>query len=187
MPRRARHQFIVLAEDMRHYHFVRSWLRTRFSTSRVEVRPKLSPRGRGAGDQWVREHYPRELSARRSRRADANVWLVVVIDGDTVGSETRRSQLAAAAHERGVEPAIGPDERVLFVVPCRNIETWFAWAEGESVGETEDYKNRYRNAAPTEYGQRAAGRCHEGEATFPVSVREACKEVHRVAEAMESS
>lgn len=179
MAKRDRIRVQVLAEDHRSYHFVRGWLEARLTKDRVEVgRVDLSPVG--SGEQRVRERYPQELNARRSRPAQANEWLVVITDGDTVGLEERKRLLQREAESRGVKPPLPqPDERVILAVPCRNIESWFRWAEGDSVDETTDYKNHYRSGAkPSRLGKRAQDRCPENPDTFPGSILDVCRQLN---------
>ncbi|MDR0765184.1 MAG: hypothetical protein LBE65_06325 [Synergistaceae bacterium] len=54
-----------------------------------------------------------------------------------------------------------PSGKVLLMIPKRNIETWFEWfetraADGETVNETDDYKQKHRNAKPKQYGENSA-------------------------------
>src|SRR3546814_998919 len=55
------------------------------------------------------------------------------------GPDARLSELAHACRSVAVEP-LGPDDRVVVLVPTWNIETWLAYLDGETVDETKrDY------------------------------------------------
>lgn len=184
MAKRDRHQFVILAEDKRQYDFARAWLRSRFGQDRVEIRRSQTSL-RGSGEQRVRERFPIELRARRQRRRDANDWLVVLIDGDGTDPDSRRQQLLKKVGQDGqTDAAIEADERVLVAVPCRNIETWFRWAMGWEVEETEDYKKRFGDAKPGSLGRKARQRCDEERKLFPPSLIDACEQLDRVARVM---
>jgi hypothetical protein len=73
-----------------------------------------------------------------------------------------------------------PEDRVAFFVPRRNIETWIAYLEGESVDEEElkDYKTFKRGHSRTKPAKELARRCIQStplEGT-PPSLVAACKE-----------
>jgi hypothetical protein len=96
------------------------------------IRVEKAPAGRGAGEQFVRERFPRELKAHRSR--PVSQALVVMMDGDAGGVEIRLQQLAKACRDAGVTERAG-HERVAFLIPTWNIETWLAYLDGEDVEE----------------------------------------------------
>ena len=73
-------QVIVLREDKQQEVFVRRFMKPR---TNHPIRVLLAPDGEGAGEQFVREQYPRQLRALRA--ATVNAVLVVVIDADTAG------------------------------------------------------------------------------------------------------
>jgi len=61
----------------------------------------------GAGEQYVREHYPAELRAFRARAARAKTVFVVQTDADKLTVKERHQKLAEKLHEEKVSPA-GP-------------------------------------------------------------------------------
>lgn len=132
--------FIVLAEDWRHQQLVRRYLVRRFQCSRYDIHPIDLPSGRSAGEQWVRENYPRQLEAWRNRSAHARTALIVVIDADTNTVANRQQQLRRSAQEAGVA-ARGDDDAVVHLIPKRNVETWILCLTGETVNESGDYKH----------------------------------------------
>ncbi len=97
----------------------------------------LNPKGRGSGEQWVRERYASEVKKLRSAPHVARA-LVTVIDEDKQGAGRREAQLAEALKDAGL-PARKADEAVLHIIPARNIETWLEYLKGETVDERKNY------------------------------------------------
>ncbi len=130
-------EVVVLCEDLQQEVFVRRFLQRR-GCERFLFQPPISPAGRGSGEHWVRGRFPRELQAHRSQAARRNTWLLVVTDADTRTVQDRVQGFARACEEADV-PLRRPGEKVIFVIPRRNIETWFAYLREEVVNETETY------------------------------------------------
>jgi len=130
-------EVVVLCEDLQQECFIRRFLQKR-GRQRYDFRPLISPAGRGSGEQWVRVRFPRELKAHRSRIGRRSTWLIVATDADTQGVESRIRSFAHACDDAGV-PFREQSERVIFVVPKRNIETWFAYLRGENPNERDTY------------------------------------------------
>jgi len=124
-------QLVLLCEDSQHEAFSRRFLREMGWDTRA-IRVEKAPGGRGAGEQFVRERYPVELNAHRSRHVSQA--LVVVIDGDSEGVAARLRQLDQACREAAI-PERTPNEAVALFVPTWSIETWLAYLDGESVAE----------------------------------------------------
>jgi hypothetical protein len=131
-------EVVVLCEDRQQEYFIRRFLQKR-GRQRYEFRPLISPAGRGSGEQWVRERFPRELKAHRSQVGRRNTWLIVATDADTQNVESRINALARACDDASV-PFRAGHESVIFVIPKRNIETWFAYLRGEQVNEAGTYR-----------------------------------------------
>jgi hypothetical protein len=64
------------------------------------LRVEKAPGGQGAGEQFVRERFPLELKAHRTR--PVSQALVVLIDGDAEGTAARLQRLGQACREAGV-------------------------------------------------------------------------------------
>jgi hypothetical protein len=64
--------------------------------------------------------------------------LVAAIDADTRTVAQRMRDFDDVCKEIGLEPR-QRDERVMYVVPRRNIETWLAFLAGENVDEDHEY------------------------------------------------
>ena len=131
---------IVLAEDERHQRFIRHYLKLKNYSGR-EIRFEPLPSGRGCGEQWVRENYAKQVQAFRGRSTRAGTALIVAIDADTRTVDDRLRQLEHALdNDRAARRA--NEERIVHLVPRRNIETWALCLSGEQVDEVTDYKRR---------------------------------------------
>lgn len=131
-------EVVVLCEDRQQECFIRRFLQRR-GRDHYDFRALISPAGRGSGEQWVRERFPRELKAHRSQIGRRCTWLIVATDADIQGVENRVQGFAKACNDAGV-PFRKESERVMFVISKRNIETWFAYLRGESVNEVDRYR-----------------------------------------------
>ena len=124
--------------------------------------------GKGSGEQYVREQYPKQLTdARKKNRA-----LIVMIDGDNLGAQKRMRQLAEACKERGVDNR-GKGEAVAVFVPESNIEDWIHHLD-RSVRGRLHHENDCRSAV-----KKLADIC-DGDGKlpddFPPSLSRACDE-----------
>lgn len=169
---------VLLCEDRQTDSFVRRFLSHRGFHGR-EIKTILGPPGRQSGEQWVRTRYPEELTAIRARR---QAFLLVIVDADTQSTAGRRIQLDQACQAKGV-PRRRSEDPVIIAVPRRNIETWFAYLNGQRVNETTTYPrlNRMRDCRlPARELYRM---CHEEQRLAepaPPSLEEACQEYQRL-------
>jgi len=147
-----RRRAVVLCEDRAHWHFARAYLDKR-GWNTHQLQPKISPSGGGSAEQWVRNKYPQELQAHRAK-AGEEVALIVIVDADMRSRDEHIVSLEKMGTRR-------PEDRVAFFVPRRNIETWIAYLEGESVDEEElkDYKTFKRGHSRTKPAKELARRC----------------------------
>jgi hypothetical protein len=127
---------IILCEDRQHEAFARRFL-VRAGYHRRRLRVQVSPKGRGSGEQFVRERFGEELGYYRNRQHRVQQVLVVLIDADKKTTADRIRQMERICSEGGVQPR-QPNERVAVFVPARNIETWLAYLGGETVDETRE-------------------------------------------------
>lgn len=169
-------QVIVLCEDKQQEVFVRRFLKPR---TNHPMRIVSAPVGEGAGEQFVREQYPQQLRALRA--ATVNVALVVMIDGDVAGLTERMRQLDESCGLSGIEPRTD-DDRVIVLVPERNIETWLAYLAGATVDETTSYPKPDRPGDCKTHIRALADMCRAGElrAPAPPSLVTACREFRTV-------
>lgn len=129
-------RFRALYEDRSH----EQWLRGLVDLARIPARDlTLEPKAQsGSGEQWVRERFPVLLKEHRSlKNAQRSLWLVVVADADL---QDRARILREAIANAGLDP-VSPDDRVLLLIPARNIETWAWCLLDHTVDETTDYKH----------------------------------------------
>ncbi len=124
-------QLVLLCEDKQHEAFARRFLNAMGWETRA-LRVEKAPGGRGSGEQYIRERFPLELKAHRSR--PVSQALVVLVDGDREGTVARLQQLDRACREAGVAVR-AQDERVALFIPTWNVETWLAYLDGEAVDE----------------------------------------------------
>ncbi len=167
---------VILCEDRQHEAFVRRFLAQAGKGLRVQ-RVEVSPKGRGSGEQFVRARFARELAFYRERQHRVEQALIVVIDADGRDMGERARQFDQAATEGGGAPR-GPEERVLIFVPARNIETWLAYLDGQTVNESDQYP---RLASPRDcqhHVERLYQMCQQGALRQPAppSLESACAE-----------
>jgi hypothetical protein len=117
----------ILCEDRRTERFVRR-LCERYRIQ-VVVPPEVSPHGKGAASAWVLASYAKLVRQRRSKSFQANLGLLVVIDGDNVGLRRRLQELDEKLDAAGLEHR-DPNEPIAIFVPTWSIETWLAHLHG---------------------------------------------------------
>jgi len=169
---RRQDQIVLLCEDTQHEAFVRRFLERRG----WRHKPRVLKSSTGAGEQFVREHFPTELRAIRHRHVDRAQ--IVVIDGDNRGPAGRIAQLDAACQARDIKPR-QQHERVAFVVPTWNIETWLAYLDGETVdARRSDYPRLERERDCSRHGTALIKMCDEGvlRSPAPSSLKQTCEE-----------
>jgi hypothetical protein len=132
-------QVIVLAEDERQQRFVRYYLR-KLSYTTHDIRLEPLPAGRGSGEASVRTRYSPAVKAYRARSARAQTSLVVAIDADTGDIAHRAGQLEERLVSEGQSLRTG-EERIIHLIPRRNIETWILNLNGNSVDEDTDFRH----------------------------------------------
>jgi hypothetical protein len=132
-------EIVILAEDLRQANFAWHYLKHDGHSYR-SLRVKISPKGRGAGEQYVRECYPDEVTNYRSSSARRRAALIVEIDADTKTVYYRERQLESELNHARVANR-KKSERIALLIPKRNIETWILCLTGEEVNETTDCKS----------------------------------------------
>lgn len=167
---------VILCEDKQHATFARRFLKKMGWTKPPRIAPL--PAGRGSGEQSVREQFPIELKSYRSNRGVVGQALVVIQDGDDRGVKARHAELDAACTASGVA-AREVVERVAVLVPTWNIETWFAYLDGEDVDEGEKgYRRLSRQRDCQRHVDALAEMCRQGalRPPAPPSLDAACVE-----------
>ena len=168
-------QIVLLCEDQQHEVFLRRFLSSVGWETRG-MRVVKAPGGQGSAEQFVRQQFPGELRAQRSR--PVSQALVAMIDGDTHGVEGRLEQLNEACRASGVDVR-GQGERVAVFSPTWRIETWFAYLSGATVDETKsDYPRLTRERECQPHVDALTEMCRAGtlRPPSPPSLERACVE-----------
>jgi len=170
-------QIVLLCEDTQHETFTCRFLKKMgWSTRRMRVE-KGSGRP-GSGEQFVRERFPRELQAYRSKRGSVGQTLIVMVDGDNRGVRGRLDALDAVCEARGVKRRES-GEHVAIFVPTWRIETCLAYLDGDTVDESKkDYPRLERESECQRHVKALASMCREGKLRdpAPASLAAACDE-----------
>ena len=167
---------VLLCEDRQHEAFARRFLTVaRWSTQELRVvRP--AP-GEGAGAGFVLRQLPHEMRDRRRRVSGRS--LIAVVDGDADGYRSRIEQLMARCEAEGAP--IRDDDNVYLLAPSRNIETWFAYLEGDAVNEAVAYPRLRRERDCQRHVNELHQMCERNELRQPAppSLERACEEYRR--------
>ena len=83
---------------------------------------------------------PGAVVAYRERAARAETSLIVVIDADAEETGRRTRQLEESLKSKGL-PRRNPEERIVHLIPKRNIETWIVNLNGRQVDEEYDHRH----------------------------------------------
>lgn len=170
---------VILCEDRQQEVFARHYL-VRCGVPRAKIRTNICPKGKQAGEQYVREQYPVEVSAHRSKSSFLSLGLTVVTDADTHSVQDRlqtldKALLASSQHGRQI------NERIGIFVPKRNIETWIHYLKGAVINEETSYTKLQCESDCKPLVEDLVKRCMNGlEHGAPDSLRQACREVERV-------
>ena len=175
-------RLVILCEDLQQEVFARTFFLRR-GFERRKIRSKVNPKGKGSGEQWVRECYPLEVQAYRRKNAE-NVCLAVITDADLTHTvQERLHQLDKVLETSGHEKR-QPHERIAIFTPKRNIETWIHYL---MTGVTEDEETEYPHFRGNEgrcksYVEKLVEEiCPKGlPEDAPPSLQAACQELQRI-------
>jgi len=172
-------EFIILCEDRQQEIFARYFL-TGCGVHPHKIRLRLPVRGKGSGEQYVRENYPKEVKAYRSRSTHLSVCLAVLIDADVKSVNDRTDELVSALKANGLPPR-GIDEKIAHFIPKRNIETWIFYLHGELVDEEINYKREIDKETLRSSVERLVQlRSKKLPDDAPPSLHSAAHELHRI-------
>ena len=148
------------------------------------LRFEVSPRGSGAAEHFVRQHYPVEVREQRARATYQNVSLVTILDADVGSVADRHGQLEDGLRASELSPR-GPTERIAVVVPKRAVETWVRWLldPAAPVDEATDFGSRYSIDDCRRAGGRLPSACGGAVRDLPralPSLTRGCEELRRV-------
>lgn len=173
MTRRVR--LVVVAEDRQTEMFLRRTLYGLGFTGR-DLTFKTAPKAMQSADQWVLQmHGVEAKKLRANAHAQPNTGMVTCIDADQNTVADRQAQLEAA-----MASARKPNERMAWLVPKQNIETWLRALGGESADEATDYKRRGRDPVPCDAAATAFLRLQPGQHVSLPSLHAARAEIDRV-------
>jgi len=166
-------QIVILCEDRQHEVFIRHYLKKRHSVTERQIRVVVCPEGRGAGEQYVRREYPIQVMVLRQKRHLSKA-LVTMIDADTQMVSERLNQLVPLPQET---------EKIVRLVPKRNIETWIYYLNNDlsSVNETDTYRKLDKESACKPGVEKLVKFCITGlPADCLPSLQVGCIELHRL-------
>lgn len=174
-------QVIILCEDTQQEVFVRRFLKTHRAVERHTIRVIKNPSGKGAGEHFVREHFPLELKALRQRAAKTELIVVIDADTSTVSQIMNKLERACCTHKIDY---LDKNERVALIIPRRNIETWITYLNGQSINEETAYPKLQKESDCQTAITQLSTLCDAQTApeNFPDSLRMACHEYTKVAQ-----
>ena len=175
-------RLIVLCEDRQQEVFVRAYL-TSLGFRYDQLEFKTNPKGKGSGEQFVREEYLKEVKAYRCKRHRLSIGLIALIDADPAYSVEERIRQFDTVLENSDQKKRQDDESIAIIVPKRNIETWIHYLQGKAVNEDDEYaKFDKREAMCKDSVKKLAQQiCPIGlPENAPQSMQQACDELRRV-------
>ncbi len=134
-------QYVVLCEDLQTQVFIRrALIRRGAHPRRIQLVALPSEVEEGAGDHYVARHYPTQAEAHRSRASHTRAALIVHMDVDPRNSVAARMNRLEQALSTAGMPARGAEERIAYLLPKRNIETWIHfYLDGPPIDEVTEY------------------------------------------------
>ncbi len=173
-------RIVILCEDLQHEVFCRRFfLRKGFSYH--QLRTIRNPKGKGSGEQFVREHYAKEVRTYRSKSSYQSIALAVVIDADMYSVVQRLNQLDSALTEDSQQNR-KQNEKIAIFVPKRNIETWIHFLREKEVDETTVYSKLDKEGDCKQYVDELVDNICPFDLpdNAPESLHTACAELQRI-------
>ncbi len=173
-------QVIVLCEDKQQEVCARHFL-IEIGFDRHKMIFRTSPKGKQAGEQFVREHYSSEVRAYRSKKNHLSVCLIAIIDADikTVDQRLQQFDESLVSHSMQIRQA---DEKIVLFVPKRNIETWIYHLNGKPVDEETPYPKLQKESDCKSCVEGLLKQCHNDSLknNAPPSLLRAIDEARRI-------
>ncbi|MEI6757121.1 MAG: hypothetical protein FDX18_05905 [Chlorobium sp.] len=169
---------IILCEDSQQEAFLRRFLKKRNIVGK-KIRVVKNPAGKGSGEHFVRKEFPMQLNALRKRSAKTD--LIVAIDADLSEVTQIRQKLETACSEQQIDRR-AEKERVSFIIPKRNIETWIHYLNGNEVNEQSVYPKLQKESdcqSAVDYLYEICS-VSKSSAGFPDSLLDACHEYKKI-------
>lgn len=173
-------EVVIVCEDRQQEVFARHFL-TNCGINRHRITFKVNPKGKGSGEQYVREQYPKEVQAHRSHCSYKNIALAVLTDADTKSLQDRLRELDGELERASLETR-RLDEKIGIFIPKRNIETWIHYLHGDPVNEIDIYSKFAGNEGICKpvVAELAQRRNQPLPDDAPSSLKAACEELHRI-------
>lgn len=170
---------IILCEDQQQEVFARYFFMNRGFEPR-DIRVNRCPKGRQAGEQYVREQFPMEVQTCRSKSAYQALVLAVIIDADNYSVADRVHQLETILVDHSLQRR-SVDEHIALFIPRRNIETWIHYLKsGDPVDEDTNYPKLANPGDCKPYVRQLSDSCRSGlREDAPPSLVYACEELQR--------
>ena len=167
---------VILCEDRQQEAFARRFLkRAGYNPRRFRV--EISPKAKGSAEQFVRLQFPKELEYYRSKQHKVGQLLIAVTDADRQDVADRIRQIHQQVKEADMEER-QIDEKVAIFVPSRNIETWLAYLDGQTVNEDDTYPKLDHEGECQRHVDSLYEMCQQGSLRLPSppSLDGACRE-----------
>lgn len=168
---------ILLCEDVAQANLLRNYLYCAGLT-RHEVRLRPIPGGRGAGEQFVRQEFAKEVAEQRRRiKKIRKTVLVAATDADRLSVAERLARVTEEAGE------VADGEMITILIPKRNTETWIRCLRGEAADEETDFKYAESGASAAESAKALHGytrRRATSAPNFVPSLMRAISELRRI-------
>ena len=170
---------VLLCEDKRHEQFARRFLLRRGVPGR-RIRSLVAPPGSGDAKLWVRQCYPDEIRAYRTKSNSIHNILFVMTDVDNESVVKRFESLENACHDVRLD-GLRSGERIVLALPKWAIETWILSLTGNPMAESDRIQPAHKQKADPKWKEAAqllADQCSAANTLsdfFPLSLRTACK------------
>lgn len=172
---------VLLCEDRQQEVFAREFLIS-CGIEKRRIYPDICPKGKQAGEQFVREKYPRSVSSYRKKANHITNVLVVLTDADTLTVQARLQRLSNELQNHEISARL-PEERIGLFIPKRNIETWIHFLVAGEADEETIYPHLEKESQCKPYVERLAqNRRQPLPETAPTSLKAACDEITRILE-----
>lgn len=173
---------VAVVEDRQLERFVRKALAALgLDRNKVRIRADYPRSGTGSGKQYVEQAYQKEIvTFRRKCRENRALLLGSEADQQTVAARAQvlDDKIAAVG-----APPRNSDERILYWIPKRHVETWGLHLTGSHVDEDTNY---HRAGDSIDWAKAGLGfrgeylEFRKGNASTLPSLNQGCKETDRL-------
>lgn len=145
-------RIVAVVEDRQLEGFVRKTLAAfGFDRNKIRVLRDYPKSGSGSGKHYVDQAYRKEIvTLRQKRRENKALLLGTEADEQTVDARIQILDDAVSATGR---PRRGENERIVYWIPKRHVETWGLHLTGTLVDEATNYKKEATRVDWSEAGR----------------------------------